>query len=51
MGQETDYFHLITQHQFALFILASLILLGLMVLIGFIFLRPSKRERKNKNED
>jgi len=37
MGQETDYFHLITLHQFALFILGSLILLGLMVLIGSFF--------------
>lgn len=52
MEQETNYFHLLTQHPVALFILGSLILLGLMlaisVIISKIFARGDSTNDKDK---
>lgn len=50
MNQETDYFHLLTQHPFALFIICSSILI--IVILGTAYLIQRRIEKKRKkNED
>lgn len=50
MEQETDYFHLLTQHPVALMILGSLVVVALMFGVAYLIMRPSKRERERNNE-
>lgn len=50
MEQETDYFHLLTQHPVALMILGSLVVVALMFGVAYLIMGPSKRDRERNNE-
>lgn len=51
MGQETDYFHLLTQHPVALLILGSLIVLGLLLVIAVVINRISAKGGSTNDKD
>jgi len=46
MEQETDFFHVFTQHQFIVFIVASLLIIALLVGIGFLLGKRAERQSK-----
>lgn len=50
MEQETDYFHLVTQHPVALMILGSLVVLAVTFAVAALIMRPSKRDRERNDE-
>ncbi len=51
MEQETDYFHLLTQHPVALLILGSVILLGLLFVIAVVINRISAKGSSMNDKD
>ena len=46
MEQETDFFHVFTQHQFIIFVGASLLIITLLVGIGILLGKRSERRSK-----
>lgn len=46
MEQETDFFHLFTQHQFIIFVISGLLIVGLLLGVGFLIGKQSERNKK-----
>ena len=46
MEQETNFFHVLTEHQFIIFVGASLLIIVLLVGIGIVFNKRSERLSK-----
>ncbi|MBK6587795.1 MAG: hypothetical protein IPG22_05700 [Acidobacteria bacterium] len=54
MEQETDFFHVFTQHQLIIFVGVSLLIIALLVGIGFLLGKLSERrskEAQNENRE
>ncbi|HQU91167.1 MAG TPA: hypothetical protein PLK77_02665 [Pyrinomonadaceae bacterium] len=50
MEQETDFFHLLTQHQFIIFVVASALIMTLLLCAGFLLGRRVERGEKRENQ-
>lgn len=48
MEQEADFFHLFTQHQFIIFVVASLLIIALLVFVAVLFGKRSERRTNQK---
>lgn len=45
MNQETDFFHLVTQHELALFVIFSLLILAVLFTFGFLIGKRTERKK------